>query len=643
MVKNIHKILFLLIITFVLIATFASESSAADKSYLRWLRSKPSIDSIVIEGNEFLSDSQIKKRMYSRENSIWGTIKGDRRRIVQRETPERDSLEIKYLYLTKGFLNVSMSEFFEILPDSSALIRIGINEGEQFFYGNKTISGNYPKQFHNDFTHVAGELKKGKPIDVFYVKAVEFEMKTILANNGYPYAIINSQIDTTTTDANIDFNINSDSLVYFGDVEIDGLRFYPEYTARRELKIKKDDLYRRKTIIDSQRRLYESGYFSTLQLKQSPNSINRLRPDFTLRLRNRKPQYFTFQTGAGQSEFKDLIWDVSSGIGTRNLFGSRKASISADYSLSLGDDIRLVTHRYRARFTEPWFLGFRMPLSLTGELEPTIKDPVQDYKIRSWSFSVATEKKFGYKTRTRLGLEYESVKISGVSDELAEIIIDENRISARRKLYFSFLRDSRNNLFIPTRGSVTEIVSEYIGGFLGGDASFTHMEASWSRYKIIWPGWVAAARIKVGMVEAFGDSKEVPINDRLYLGGANTIRGFRENSLGPIGTDDIPLGADLSLLYNQEFRWKTLQVFSVIPVLNELFRNFPLWQSIFIDAGNGFTDHREFEFKDLAVSYGTGFQLVSPAGPIRVDYARRVKTKKYDFADRWHFTILYAF
>ncbi|MEA1981711.1 MAG: BamA/TamA family outer membrane protein [candidate division Zixibacteria bacterium] len=643
MVRNIYKLLYFLTISSILIVVLSVKSSAMDKSYLRWLRDKPPIDSIVIEGNEFLSESHIKKRMYSRENTLWRTIKGDRRRKIQRETPGRDSLEIKYLYLTKGFLNVRMAESFEMLPDSSALVRLQIHEGKQYFYGEKIISGNYPEKFYNDFIGIAGDLKKEKPINIFSIQAVEFEMKTILANNGYPYAVINPQIDTSAIDAEINFNINSDSLVYFGDVEIDGLRFYPEYTARRELKIKKDNLYSRKTIIDSQRRLYESGYFTTLQLKRSTNSPDRLHPDFTLRLRNRKPQYFTFQTGAGQSEYKDLIWDISSRIGTRNFIGSRKASIIADYSLSLGDDVRLVTHRYRARFTEPWLFGVRMPLSITGELEPTIKDPVQDYRIGSWSFSVATQKKIGDKTITNLGLQYESVKISGVSEELAEIIKEENRISVRRKIYFTYRRDSRNNLFIPTRGSVTEFMGEYVGGFLRGDASFTHMEVGWSRYKIVWPGWVAAARIKICMVEAFGDSKEVPINDRLYLGGANTVRGFRENSLGPVGTDGNPFGADFALLYNQEFRWKTLQVFSVIPVLNDLFRNFPLWQSIFVDVGNGFSDHREFEFKNLAVSYGTGFQLVSPAGPIRVDYARRVKTEKYDFADRWHFTILYAF
>ncbi len=630
----------------ILFSVFSSEDSqAVDKAHLRWLRDKPVIDSIVIEGNEYFTDSHIKKRMYSRENSIWKVIKGDRRRKIQRETPERDSLEIKFIYLSKGFLNISVVEFFEMRPDSSALIRVGINEGKQYFYGDKQIKGNYPEELQHGFNKIADGLKKGKPLNLFEVQQAGFAMKTILANEGYPYARISHIVDTAKINdlPPLIFYIDSDSLTHFGKVEIEGIDRYPEYTARREVKINNNDIYRRRTILDSQRRLFESGYFSTLQLNHKKENLNRLQPDFVLRVRERKPKYFTLQTGAGQSVYKDLIWDISSGFGKRNFLGSRRYDILADYSLALGDGVELITHRYRLRFTEPWFIGLRMPLAITGEWEPTLKDPVQDYLIRSWSLSVASQKRFGHKIRTTVGLEYESIKISGASAELEEIIKAENLLSVRRKLYLTFRRDSRDNIFLPRRGSVTEIIGEYYGGILSGDDNFTHLEVSWSRYMIVWPGWISATRIKLGSVEAFGNSSVVPINDRLYLGGANSIRAFRENTLGPVGSDNLPLGADFTVVFNQEFRWKTLQLFSVIPVLNDLLRTFPLWQSVFVDVGNGFSDHRGFHFNHLALSYGTGLQLVSPAGPIRVDYARRIKTDYFDFADRWHFTILYAF
>ena len=624
---------------------FAPLAQGNDRAHLRWLRDKPKIDSIAFEGNSYYSAGDIQKRMYSRVYTVWSALKGDRRARVQRETLARDTLEIKYLYLTNGFLGIRVEESFEMSSaDSTALVRVTIGEGKRFFYSAVSVAGDHHSKLDFELKKKANLLKMGHPINLFELRQVAFDMKTVLANNGYPYAQVTFDVDSSTgTLTPINYLVRSDSIVHFGDLAVTGIRVYPEYTARRESKLKKGNLYRRNDILESQRRLFESGYFSSLQLFQSNESINRLQPDFTLQVRERKPKFVTLRTGAGQSEFKDLIWDLSGTFGKRNFLGSRTYEAIADYSFSLGRNINLVTHRYRLRFTEPWFLGIRMPLQLTGQYEPRLKDPVQDYKIESWSASIATIKKFGVKIRTSLGFEYESIKILGVSDELKQEIKDIEGISVRRNIYFSFRRDSRDNVFIPQRGIFAEIDAEYFGGFLGGDDNFTRFKVSFSRFEKVWPGWIMATRIAASSVEQFGESEEVPINDRLYLGGANTVRGFRENSLGPVGSEGAPVGAKFTFLMNQEFRWRTIQIFNVIPILKNFFANLPLWQSAFVDIGNGFTEASDFRFGDLAVTYGTGVQIVSPAGPIRLDYARVVPTERFKIADRWHFTILYAF
>ncbi len=638
------KLWWLLALVCLLLPLSAADAQTRDRELLRLIGDNPPIYEIIIDSNEHFSDGRIRDRMYSRIRSTWAAIKGDRRSRLQKETLDRDTLEIKYLYLREGFLNVRITERFErIEANEGARVTVTIHEGTQYLYDTIGISGGYPAHLQDDFRRLADRLKPDRPINYFDVHQAGFDMKTILANNGYPYATVTPRIDSSTARAPITYEVVTDSLVFFGDIEVSGIDQYPAYTATRELRFRKGDLYRRQRIIDSQQRLFESGYFTTLQLQQSLDQASRYHPDFLLQVRERKPYYLTTTTGAGQSKAADLTWSVTGGTGARNLFGSRRIDWFSRIEFTLGSDRRLTDHLHRLRYTEPWFLGIRMPLAFTVEYLPRIRHEAQDFYVQQWNLSLSSTRRFGRYGFANYGVEYQSVDIDGVPDELEEEVRnDVEGLSIRRRIYLSLSRDSRLDVFVPTQGSVRELHAEYYGGFLGGDANFYKIRGSLSQYRTVWPGWVSATRLTAAYAHAFGESDLVPSKDRLFLGGANTIRGFDENSLAPTLSDDLP-GANVTFVFNQEFRWKTLQVFSVVPLLNRLFENLPLWQSIFFDAGNGYAHAEDFKFTNLALSYGTGVQIISPAGPIRLDYARRIATENIGFEDRWHFTILYAF
>jgi len=621
-------------------------AGAVDKTLLRWAMTSPRIDSIAIDGNRSFNRDEIVGRLYSRTHSFWGALRSDRRTSVQRETLGRDTLEVKYLYLSNGFLGVRVMHSYEPLPpDSNALVRIRIDEGRQFRYGEKKVAGEFSAEHRERIERAVSYLRAGRPINPFAVKETETAIKTYFANRGYPYARIESSIDTSgrAESCPISFSVKSDSLVHFGDVAVEGAAYYPEYVGRRELKVKPGAVYRRQDILESQQRLFESGYFTTFQLSPVPNTADRLHPDFLLRVRERSPWYVTFRTGAGQNELRDLVWDISGGLGKRNFIGSRKLETTADYSIETSRPQRLLVHRYRLKFTEPWFLGTRTKLYLTGEYQPRLRDAVRTFDKEALSLSGTLSRWYGRQVRIDFGLEYQNVNITGVPEDEIPLVKEQEGISVRRKLFLTFRRDTRDNLFVPRSGAVTELSGEYFGGFLQGDENFFKVLASWSRYQVVWPGWVWATRIRGAWAEAFAETKSVPLDEALYLGGANTVRGFEENRLGPLSADGTPEGARYTLVMNHEFRWKTVQFLNVLPLIGDLFEKFPLWQSVFVDAGNGFRGAEEIRFDRVAISYGTGFQIVSPAGPIRIDYGQVVDTEAFEPIHRWHFTILYAF
>ena len=629
-----------------LILTCSIWAADDDRYFKRWLYKKPPISRITIQGNEYYSDKDISGRLYSRKRSLWSTLKADRRTRYQAESPGRDTLEIKYLYITNGFLGVRVTEDVEVVePDSSAHVRILIDEGRQLSYGATSVAGDFDDRFHYGFWKIAASLEAGRVINYFHLRNAAFEMKTILANNGYPYAAVDYVLDSADgrIECPIEFRVHSDSLVHFGRVSVTGIERYKEKTVVRESRIEESGVYKRDDIVDTRRRLVESGYFSTMNIDLDTTGNRRYDPDVVISVRERKPIYTTFTTGVGRSEIADVEWDVSGAFGKRNFLGSRRYDLSASLKFALGRSRPLIEHLYRIRYTEPWLFKFRMPLVLTGQWEPGVQDPELDYRVEKLSVSVSTTKRWGLEYRGELGLEYGAVRIYGVPDDEIDDIKNDEGLSVRRKLYMSFRRDSRDHIFIPRRGSLTDASAEYYGGFLGGDDHFYKLGLSWSSYQVVWPGWISATRIKSNWAAPFGKSDAVHIDDRFYLGGANTIRGFTVNTLGPTAEDGTLRKSDFIAIFNQEFRWQTIQIFQFIPFLKEFLGPWPLWQSVFFDMGNGFRNINDVSWSKLAYSYGTGIQIVSPAGPIRVDYARRIKTKYIDFDYHWHFTILYAF
>jgi len=635
LISGIASILILLLICSSVLAQVIQEHDMD-----RWLSKKPVIDSIDVEGNKYFGDGKIRGVLFSQKTNIFRAIKADRARRVQRETLMRDTSEVKYLYLSEGFLGVRVEESFEPLPDdSNAVVKIKIDEGRQFFYGNVNITGRFDRdKFQSEFIDIIKDFKINdfrEPVDPFNIRQASYDIKSVLANNGFPYATANFNIDTSTANnlGDITFRIFADSLVHFGDVKIVGAENYGPSIVRRELTFKKGDVYRRKDIIESQKRLLNTGYYLTLRLNSTvPDTAGmerRLNPDFMLALKERPPHYVSIKTGAAQDSIKDLIWSLSASWGKRNFLRSRQLELTAQTSFVIFTEWRLKDHSYRARIIEPWFLGIRMPLTLTAQVEPGVKSLVQPYRKQTWFISVTTTKTIKDNLKILTGLQYEKINIYGLTaGESEEQLRQEEGISVRRKLYFNITRDTRNSFFIPSRGSVTSLRYDYVGGFLGGDDSFYLLEGSWSRYQKVWPGWISASRIKGGFVQETKDGKPVPTDDKFYLGGANTIRGFSEDELGPLSETGNPIGADIILIINQEFRY---------PIIGKF------WGSIFADAGNGYRYRDNIKWNNLAFSYGAGIQFISPAGPIRLDYARHIRTKGIEPGYRFHFTILYAF
>jgi outer membrane protein assembly factor BamA len=289
-------------------------------------------------------------------------------------------------------------------------------------------------------------------------------------------------------------------------------------------------------------------------------------------------------------------------------------------------------------YVEPWFLAYRLPLTIGTVYEPDNKNPIIDKYFDRLSVETSLARELNRYTNIRLTGRIEFVKIRDVQPDEEYILREQGNTLVRRRLSLYGQRDTRDNILIPQKGSYSYSYIDYVGGILGGDFSYLKGEFYWSRFNKFIGENILATRIDIGALHDLKTDGSGP-EDRFTLGGAKTVRGFNENDMGVKYT--LADGIDsTSSLFNQP-KGGRLMVLANIEIRRPLFWRFG--GTAFIDMGNVFYEIKDFKPDRIEVTPGLGMQFFTPIGPIRLDRGVQLK-KNFDLgAGAWHLTILYAF
>ncbi len=599
-------------------------------------RQRAIIEKITVEGNRYFSDGKIKDQMSLKENRWYNLFK--KRRFSPKKA-ELDKISVDSLYHVNGFLEAESEIIAQEKEENRCQVRVTVKEGPQTILGHVVLKGGLPGLKEKTQKELKS-LKTGVPFSWTRLNEAAFNMKTIYANNGYPYAevrILVSEGDQRFT-SDVTFDVKEDKRVFFGKVTYHGLRLTKQHVAQRELTTKEGDLYSREKIMDSQQRIYSTGLFSYISLRAKDADRKPDKPDFALRVVERKPNYVGARVELAQNQPQSvnqqeyLTVDFTGEWGNRNLAGtSRKIGVMGYYSFQVVPEIERLSNRFSLRYVEPWFLGIRTLLDLDFYYEPGVKSAVQKYRIESYGGNINFSREFTRNTKVWLTHSYQQVNIYSIPPEEVETYKEEQGINVRRKIILWGDKDTRSSIFIPLDGSFTQIYTEYVGGFMGGDNNFFKLWFSWSRYNHLSKKKkldVLATRIKFGYADGLTREDRVPTFDRFYMGGASTMRGYKENSMGPENERGDLAGGNVMILGNIEYR-------------RALFWKFGY--SVFVDVGNLWQEVKHVNTRDLKFTSGIGIQFFTPVGPLRLDYGRQIPIKKSPETGRFHLSILYAF
>ena len=622
-----------ILLTLFLISLFPADldgtQSVRDKSKL--IAKRPHIERIEVKGNESFTTDKIKSKLSCKEDGFWQSLRLKGRNRLTKAKLHNDQAVLDYFYHSEGFIDADIKvDFHGDLQEHTAVVTVDIDEGVRYRIADVTISGDLGR-FQWKVYHESKKLRVGDWLNLSLIDVIRRRIKTIFANNGYPYAsiIVTLTRESVLGSVDIDIRISQGNLVVFGTVLIDSNQFIAPAVSQRifkkEIAFKEGEVYSRDKLITSQQRLLRTNLFSYIALRPPKymSHEDSLMPDFRVTGVARTPKYVNLSTGAGQDPALDLVWDLAASVGNRNIGGSgRKVMFESSASFAEVDNIvRLIRAGIEFGYVEPYLFGIRMPLITRLRFEPGLKAVIQDYSIETIALQVTAVREFSLATKLSISGSYERIRVYNAANP------EEEETSTNGKLVLQLDRDSRplDAKFNPSSGSLTEYRLESVGGLLGGDDNFLKLLFNWAKYNRFLGNSVFASRLRCGWVDELTGEDVVPSRDRFFLGGAFTIRGFEENSIFPVDNLGIEGGTTIGLL-NLEIR-------------APLFWQF--WGSLFFDSG--FNTLGLVPINQFRYSGGAGIQFTSPVGPIRLDYGRRIAVNDTDPGGRFHLSILYAF
>ncbi len=542
----------------------------------------------------------------------------------------RDS--VRDLYLERGYLDVRVEA--PRLVDGPAAgqprLAVAIAEGELYRIGNVGVAGVTLFPAAELEAVAGGGLRPGDVAARGAIQAVARALRDYYGRRGYVDTAVRARSSAAGRDVNVLFEIREGVLARVRNVYIRGNTRTKDKVVRREIGLLPGAVFDEVLAERSRRRVENLGFFESVRFYENAAPGDPGQRDAVYEVVEKNTGQFMMGAGfssvdnvigfaeVNQSNFDIANWPYFHG-------GGQKARASFE----IGSERKNID----VSLTEPWFLDRRLALSLEGYRRERGYSEFDETRSGG-GLGLTVPLPVG---RANLRCVFEQVRLSDI--EQGEFVAATDATSSYRftdeedkyfntPLRLTWIYDTRNRPFVPTRGMQASIFGEVSGRMLGGDNEVYSLGFRARHWQPLWAGHVLSLLVRAESVDTIGAQDEVYIGDRLFLGGGRTLRGFEYRDVGPKVLPAVtgggayhPVGGRTMAMASVEY---TVPLFKVLRL------------AAFYDIGNVWSESFDADFGQLASSVGGGIRFDIPGFPIRFDYAVPLEfDDEYTDAQRW--------
>jgi outer membrane protein insertion porin family len=566
---------------------------------------------IAFTGDTGVPEARLRERMETTTRRLLGGG------YYRPETLERDLLLLRGYLESEGFGDARAGPPEVQFSDdrTEAAITIPIAAGRRILVGTLDVSGTTALTREEALGALA--LSSGSPWSRARADEGRRALEGRYRRRGYHGVSVDYEAERRDGTMDVTYRVTEGSPTRVGRVLLEGLITTRPEVILRELPIQSGDPLDPEALIETQRRLSELGPFDRIDVEP-------LRPppapfaDVRIAVRERRPWHVDL--GVGYTTFEGAR--AFAEIGHDNLFGTARSATLRQRISERGD-------RTDVRYGEPRLLGSRWQgaADLFRERRQEI-----GFQFEQYGAAVGIQRDlFPHRIRgLRTAVRYQLAAIDrfDVDPTLveADVTPGPERIAT---LTPELTLDQRDRPLDPTRGGYHLLALRAGSVSLGSDTDFlkaraeTHWFFNWLRPTVI------AVSARLGLAGPLGDSDTLPIEERFFAGGSTTVRGYRENRLGPLDEKGNPTGGNAMAILNLEWR-------------------FPLWRwiggAVFFDTGAIASEVERLDPGDLRSGIGAGLRVSTPVGPLRLDVGYPLdRTSRQDREPRVYLSVGHAF